>query len=86
MTRSYWPLILVLASAWGASYLFIKVGVDGGFSPGALMVARTLIAAIILFGYLAVTIGGRTAAAIIVRAVISAPGEKPPSTPTLMKR
>ena len=27
MTRRYWPLILVLASAWGASYLFIKVAV-----------------------------------------------------------
>ena len=25
--RSYWTLILLLASMWGASYLFIKVGV-----------------------------------------------------------
>jgi len=36
MTSRYWPLLLTLASLWGASYLFIKVGVDGGFSPGAL--------------------------------------------------
>ena len=26
----YWPLLLLLASVWGASYLFIKVAVDGG--------------------------------------------------------
>jgi drug/metabolite transporter (DMT)-like permease len=52
VTRHYWPLILVLAGAWGASYLFIKVGVDGGFSPGALMCARALIAAGVLFVYL----------------------------------
>jgi drug/metabolite transporter (DMT)-like permease len=49
MTNRYWPLLLTLASLWGASYLFIKVGVDGGFSPGALMTARTLIAAAVLF-------------------------------------
>lgn len=57
MSRSYWPLILVLAGAWGASYLFIKVGVDGGLSPGALMGARSLIAAAVLLGYLALTLG-----------------------------
>jgi drug/metabolite transporter (DMT)-like permease len=59
----YWPLILVLASAWGASYLFIKVGVDGGFSPGALMAARALLAAAVLLGYLAVTLGAGRAVA-----------------------
>ncbi len=62
MTRRYWPLILVLASAWGASYLFIKVGVEGGLSPGALMAARALLAAAVLVAYLAFTLGGRTAA------------------------
>src|SRR3954469_2890116 len=62
MTSRYWPLLLTLASLWGASYLFIKVGVDGGFSPGALMTARTLIAAAVLFAYLMATIGTRTAA------------------------
>jgi drug/metabolite transporter (DMT)-like permease len=56
----YWPLILLLASVWGASYLFIKVGVDGGFSPGALMCARALIAGAVLLAYLLATIG-RTA-------------------------
>src|SRR4249919_2391495 len=61
MTSRYWPLLLTLAALWGASYLFIKVGVDGGFSPGALMAARTLIAAAVLFAYLMATIGARTA-------------------------
>ena len=57
MTRRYWPLILTLASLWGASYFLIKVGVDGGFSPAALMAARALLAAVVLLGYLATTIG-----------------------------
>lgn len=61
MTRRYWPLILVLAAAWGASYLFIKVGVEGGFSPGALMAARSLIAAAVLLAYLVWTQGRRFA-------------------------
>ena len=61
MTRRYWPLILALASVRGASYLFIKVGVDGGLSPGALMFARTLIAGTVLLAYLMVTLGARNA-------------------------
>ena len=61
MTHRYWPLILTLAAAWGASYLFIKVGVDGGFSPAALMASRALIAGAVLLGYLAVTVGRATA-------------------------
>jgi drug/metabolite transporter (DMT)-like permease len=61
VTRRYWPLILALASVWGASYLFIKVGVDGGLSPGALMFARTLIAGTVLLAYLMVTLGARNA-------------------------
>ena len=28
MTSRYWPLLLTLASLWGASYLFIKVGLE----------------------------------------------------------
>lgn len=66
MSRSYWPLILLLAGLWGASYLFIKVGVDGGFSPGALMAARALLAAAVLLGYLAATMGVAPAAAQLI--------------------
>ena len=39
MTRSYAFLIGSLAAIWGASYLFIKVGVRD-FSPPALMELR----------------------------------------------
>ena len=61
MTRRYWPLILALGGVWGASYLFIKVGVDGGFSPGAFMFSRTLVAGVVLFAYLVATLGPRAA-------------------------
>jgi drug/metabolite transporter (DMT)-like permease len=63
VTRRYWPLILTLASVWGASYLFIKVGVEGGFSPGALMASRALLAGVALFGYLCATLGAAPAIA-----------------------
>jgi drug/metabolite transporter (DMT)-like permease len=53
----YWPLLLLLASVWGASYLFIKVAVDGGFEPAPLMGTRAAIGAAILFAYLARTMG-----------------------------
>jgi drug/metabolite transporter (DMT)-like permease len=65
VTRRYWPLILTLALLWGGSYFLIKVSVDGGLSPAALMAARALIAAVVLLGYLATTIGlGRAIAEI----------------------
>ncbi len=57
MRQRYWPLILTLAAAWGASYLFIKVGIDGGLSPGTLMAARALIAGVVLLAYLGVSLG-----------------------------
>jgi drug/metabolite transporter (DMT)-like permease len=59
--RRYWPLLLVLASLWGSSYLFIKVGVEGGLPPAVLMCGRTLLAGSLLFAYLAATIGARRA-------------------------
>ena len=58
----YAPLLLALAATWGASYLFIKVGVEGGLSPAALMDARMLIAAVALTAYLATTTGWTRAA------------------------
>lgn len=60
--RRYPVLLLTLAALWGASYLFIKVGVEGGFGPALLMALRTLIAAVALLGYLAATMGLRRAA------------------------
>jgi drug/metabolite transporter (DMT)-like permease len=46
----YWPLLLLLAAVWGASYLFIKVAVDE-IEPAPMMAARTLLAAAVLLGY-----------------------------------
>jgi drug/metabolite transporter (DMT)-like permease len=58
--RSYWPLILLLAAMWGASYLFIKLAVDD-VPPAAMTELRVLIAGILLFGYLGARIGARRA-------------------------
>jgi drug/metabolite transporter (DMT)-like permease len=58
--RSYWPLILLLASFWGASYLFIKLAVDD-IPPAAMTELRVLIAGILLFGYLASRLGASRA-------------------------
>jgi drug/metabolite transporter (DMT)-like permease len=58
----YWPLLVVLASMWGASYLFIKVAVED-IPPAAMTELRVLFAAILLAAYLAARIGGRRALA-----------------------
>ncbi len=60
MTRSYAFLLGILAAIWGASYLFIKVGVRD-FEPTVLMTLRLLIAAVLLIGFLAVREGTREA-------------------------
>ena len=45
-----WIVLLLLAAIWGASYLFIKIGVDGGFLPLTFVALRTLIAGLVLWG------------------------------------
>lgn len=67
MTRSYSALLLALAAIWGASYLFIKVGVRD-FQPTVLITLRLLIAATLLIGFLAAREGGREALVQIGRA------------------
>jgi drug/metabolite transporter (DMT)-like permease len=47
----YWPMLLLLAGVWGASYLFIKVAVDD-IAPAPMMAARTLIAAAVLLAFI----------------------------------
>jgi drug/metabolite transporter (DMT)-like permease len=64
----FWPLLFLLAAAWGASYLFIKVAVDGGLEPATLMAARSLIAAVLLLAYLVRVFGPRGAGAWLRRA------------------
>ncbi|MDQ3067050.1 MAG: DMT family transporter [Actinomycetota bacterium] len=62
----YWPMLLLLAAVWGASYLFIKVAVDE-IEPAPLMAFRTLLAAAVLISYV-VWRFGRTRAAEELRA------------------
>ena len=60
--RRYWPLLILLASIWGASYLFIKVAVDD-IPPAAMTDIRLLVAGVLLLGYLAVTTSSQAAVA-----------------------
>jgi drug/metabolite transporter (DMT)-like permease len=41
-------MFLALAALWGASYLFIKVGLDDDLSPAFIVFARTALAALVL--------------------------------------
>ena len=65
--HAYVPLLLALAAIWGASYLFIKVGVRD-FEPTTLMSLRMLIAAVPLFGFLCLREGGPRRAVTDMRA------------------
>ncbi|MBA2347752.1 MAG: DMT family transporter, partial [Solirubrobacterales bacterium] len=47
MTRRSWLLMIVLAATWGASYLFIKIGLRD-FSAPFIVFARTALAALVL--------------------------------------
>ena len=71
-SHGYVPLLLTLAAIWGASYLFIKVGVRD-FAPTTLMSLRMLIAGVALFGFLCLREGGARTAAVDVRGA-SRPG------------
>jgi drug/metabolite transporter (DMT)-like permease len=64
--RSYWTLLFLLASIWGASYLFIKVAVED-VEPAPMMAMRALGAGLLLFAYLALRLGTREASAEIRR-------------------
>jgi drug/metabolite transporter (DMT)-like permease len=57
VSQRYLPSVLLLAAVWGASYLFIKVGVRD-FQPPTLMAARLAIAFVPLFAFLVLTRGG----------------------------
>jgi drug/metabolite transporter (DMT)-like permease len=58
--RSYWPLILLLAAMFGASYLFIKVAVED-IPPAAMTEIRVLVGGLLLLGYLVWRMGGARA-------------------------
>lgn len=59
MERRNWILLLALAALWGASYLFIKIGLDD-LSPAGIVFARTALAALVLMP-IAIARGGMTA-------------------------
>ena len=56
MDRRNWILLFVLAAVWGASYLFIKIGLDD-LSPASIVFIRTALAAAVLLP-LAIANGG----------------------------
>jgi drug/metabolite transporter (DMT)-like permease len=39
-TRLAWLVFVLLGACWGSSYLFIKIGVDGGLAPFTLIAIR----------------------------------------------
>ena len=68
MTRAYVPLLLILAAAWGASFLFIKVALDD-VEPAPMMTARCFLAALVLVPFLFVRVGVARGTAELRRAV-----------------
>jgi drug/metabolite transporter (DMT)-like permease len=67
MSRRYVPLLLALTALWGASYLFIKVGVRD-LAPSVLVELRLLLAAVVLVGFLWLRDGGARASVELRRA------------------
>ena len=64
MRRGYVPSLLVLSALWGASYLFIKVGVTE-MEPAFMAMLRTWFAAVILLVVVVVALGARPAVAAL---------------------
>ncbi|MDP9492265.1 MAG: DMT family transporter [Actinomycetota bacterium] len=60
MPRGYVPILLVLALAWGSSFMFIEFAIED-LTPAATMAARLMIAATVLFGILVARRGFRQA-------------------------
>ena len=56
MSSRHWTLLTFLASLWGASYLFIKIGLED-LPPAAVVFGRTLLAAAVLLPFAAFTGG-----------------------------
>jgi drug/metabolite transporter (DMT)-like permease len=48
MSPRAWLSLSITAALWGASYMFIKVCLDGGLSEGFIICARTLLGAAVL--------------------------------------
>ena len=48
VTPRAWLSLSFTAALWGASYMFIKVALDGGLSEGFIICARTILGAAVL--------------------------------------
>jgi drug/metabolite transporter (DMT)-like permease len=48
MSARAWMCMAGTAALWGASYMFIKVALDGGLSEGFIICARTILGAMVL--------------------------------------
>lgn len=53
VSRRAWSLFLLLAAFWGASYLFIKVCLNDGVPPAAIVFLRVALAALVLVPFAA---------------------------------
>ena len=51
MSARAWALFAAVSVVWGMPYMFIKLGVDGGLTPGFLAWSRVTIAALVLLPF-----------------------------------
>jgi drug/metabolite transporter (DMT)-like permease len=79
VSRRAWILFLLLAACWGASYMFIKVALDDGMPPVAIVCIRTALAALVLLPVAArmgalTTLRGRLRTVVVLASVqVAAP-------------
>ncbi len=52
-SRINWLLFVLLGIMWGSSYVFIKIGVEGGLTPFVLISLRLLIGLAVLVAVVA---------------------------------
>jgi drug/metabolite transporter (DMT)-like permease len=48
MSRRAWTMLMFVSAFWGSSYLFIKVSLDEGVSPGVIVFGRVALSALVL--------------------------------------
>jgi drug/metabolite transporter (DMT)-like permease len=53
MSARAWTVFAAVSVLWGIPYLFIKVAVDGGVTPGALAWGRVVLGAVVLLAWAA---------------------------------
>ena len=64
MPRGYVPILLLLALAWGSSFMFIEFAIED-LTPAATMAARLVVAASVLLGIMIAQRGFRQAIACV---------------------